>query len=109
MSARKQNKKQRYCVIKNCFETDPMHEFRSFHKFPKNPEKRESWLKALKLESDHQISSHAMVCDRHFLSGDYGCNYLRSSAIPSKDIELEYDPQLEFIECRNPLNLKTLF
>ena len=41
----------------------------SYHRFPKNLEKRTQWLRAFHLSAD-VIKDHSRVCSRHFYGGD---------------------------------------
>ena len=41
----------------------------SYHRFPKNLEKRTQWLRAFQLSAD-VIKDHSRVCSRHFYGGD---------------------------------------
>jgi hypothetical protein len=86
------------CVVKNCFETDPLSEFRTLHRFPKKPERKKQWCEVIGIQS---VTSRDMICDRHFTSSDYGTNYLKTNIVPTKDLVLEYEAEtVEFIDCK---------
>ncbi|KAJ8910029.1 hypothetical protein NQ315_003459, partial [Exocentrus adspersus] len=56
------------------------------HKFPKNKERRNSWLAILGI-SESMITNYTVVCSDHFRENDFilkpsGLKYLRESAVP---------------------------
>ncbi|XP_076296541.1 uncharacterized protein LOC143216874 [Lasioglossum baleicum] len=53
------------CCIKNCKERQNRDKNISFHKFPKNPELREKWIKAIN-RKDFEPSVHSRICSKHF-------------------------------------------
>ncbi|XP_076299443.1 uncharacterized protein LOC143218242 [Lasioglossum baleicum] len=55
------------CCIKNCKERQNRDTNISFHKFPKDPELREKWIKAINCEN-FEPSAHSRVCSKHFES-----------------------------------------
>ena len=55
------------CCIKNCKERQKHGANVSFHQFPKNPELKKQWVKAIKCDN-FEPSSHSRVCSKHFAS-----------------------------------------
>lgn len=89
----KKNKKSR-CVVKNCefLCTDLEFENRNFHEFPRNHEKRQIWLNALKL-SEKDVNTKSLVCSNHFSGSDYNLKYLKKNSVPT--LNICYEPNNE--------------
>lgn len=102
MSEIEKKEKRKYvpkCIVNNCYQTDSLCLDRSLYKFPNCSEMREKWYEVLKIDKNARIKKREIICDRHFYYADFAGisgRRLKSTAIPSRDLELDKD-EVEFI------------
>lgn len=91
------------CCLKNCKERQNRNKNISFHKFPKNPEMREKWIKAIN-QKDFKPSIHSRICSKHFVKDCFIGNAwshkrnLKHNALPCVLEELPKAPCMQPIE-----------
>lgn len=63
------NKCNVMCCVPQCHTRSNKASKSILHKFPKDPDRRMAWIDKLKIEK--KVSSHFVVCNKHFADSDY--------------------------------------